>query len=304
MKKFSLVFLLILVSIAVLPAQEADTTYWKKNGVSTLNFTNTGFSDYWQAGGVASISIGGLLNLSANYEKENATWSNTLDMGYGVIRQGGNDASWRKNDDRFELNSKYGHKISEHLFFTGLANFRTQFAPGVTFDNTGAPVDTISKLLTPAYLNFSLGLDYKPSDVLSVYYSPVNSKVTIVSDTAFSTRYMPAEFAGRHFRYEIGSYLNVKFKKELVKNVTLQSKADFFMNYLQNFGNVDVNWENLLSLQVNKYIVTSVFTHLIYDDDIRFDLVDENGEPTGMKGPRTQFKHVLSIGLTYKFLQK
>lgn len=302
MKKLAILLSLLALG-ATLSAQEADTSYWKKSGVATLNFTNTGFSPYWQAGGIPSVSLGGLVNLAGNYEKANITWSNTLDLGYGVIRQGGADAGWRKNDDRIELTSKFGSKINDKLSASSLLNFRTQFAPGVTFNSAGEVQDTISRFLAPAFINLGVGIDYKPSADFSLYYAPINGKVTIVSDTAFSLLYMPADFQGKNARFELGSFLNVKFKKTLMTNVILQSKADFFMNYLTNFGNVDVNWENLIAFQVNKYITTSFFTHLIYDDDIRFAIVDDAGQPTGRTGPRTQFKHVLSIGLTYKFLK-
>ncbi|MEL6132056.1 MAG: hypothetical protein AAFR59_01690 [Bacteroidota bacterium] len=93
--------------------------------------------------------------------------------------------------------------------------------------------------------------------------------------------------------------MTVKFKEELVKNVLFQSTANFFANYLQNVGNVDVNWETLTTMKVNDYLAVSFATNLIYDDDILFD-IDRDGDGTvDGKGPRTQFQHILTVGLTY-----
>ena len=86
-----------------------------------------------------------------------------------------------------------------------------------------------------------------------------------------------------------------------MENITFQTKLDLFSNYLKNPQNIDVNWENLVDLKVNRLISVSIFTHLVYDDDI--DLIVDNqatGEPEN-KGPKVQFKETLGIGLSYKF---
>jgi hypothetical protein len=48
-------------------------------------------------------------------------------------------------------------------------------------------------------------------------------------------------------------------------------------------------------MKVNSWMNANISAHLIYDDDIR--ITDKNGK----SGPRTQFKEVLSIGLSYAF---
>ena len=64
---------------------------------------------------------------------------------------------------------------------------------------------------------------------------------------------------------------------------------------------MDVNWETLTSMKVNEYISATFSTNLIYDDDINIaQNYDENGVAQE-NGPAVQFKHVLGVGLTYKF---
>ncbi|MEZ4776035.1 MAG: DUF3078 domain-containing protein [Bacteroidia bacterium] len=303
-KLLILIFTVLFYSIQV-SAQETDTTYWKKGGVAALNITNSGISNYWQAGGINSRSLGIRVGTFAYYEKAKASWQNDLVIAYGTVRQGGNGNSFIKNDDRFELTSKYGYRFNEKLLLSGLASFRTQFFEGFTFDPskpTTVPSDTVSNFLAPAYLEFGLGFDYRPAENLSIYYSPVNSKVTIVTIEEYRPLYIPQTGTDKGARYEIGSKLGIKYKNEIAKNILFQTNANFFMNYLENFGNVDVNWETLTTAKVNNWLAVSFATNLIYDDDIKFKIL-ENGQPTGQLGPRTQFQHVLAIGLTYQFLK-
>ena len=70
----------------------------------------------------------------------------------------------------------------------------------------------------------------------------------------------------------------------------------------QSFGNIDFDWELSFALQVNKHLQANVGTHLIYDDDIKFDeVVAEDGTITDPGEPRIQFKQALGIGLGYTF---
>ena len=89
-------------------------------------------------------------------------------------------------------------------------------------------------------------------------------------------------------------------KKDLMENITLQTKLDLFSNYLKNFGNIDVSWETLLSMKVNKFISATLSTHLLYDHDITIAKEDDNGVMKTYNS-KVQFKEVLAVGFTMKF---
>ena len=289
-----------------LQAQEADTSYWTYGAVGTAGFTNTGQTVYWQAGGINSQSLAGRIDANAYFQKDKVQWQNDLVLALGAVRQGTTDeARFIKNQDRIELTSKVGRNLSDKLLLTGLAGFRTQFLPGFVFpanQPTVTPSDTVSNFLSPAYLEFGVGLDYQPSEDFSIYYSPVTSKVTIVSIEEYRPLYIPQDVTTGPVRYEIGSKLGVRYRKEIAKNILFATNANFFTNYLQDFPTVDVNWETVTTAKVNDWFAVTFATNLIYDKDIVFNLVDANGTLTGETGPKTQFQHVLSIGLTYAFL--
>ena len=143
---------------------------------------------------------------------------------------------------------------------------------------------------------------FTKNKILSVYYSPVNSKITYVNDKSLAQQYLAKEQNDKNIRYELGSLLRLELKTEILTNVFIHSIGTLFTNHLQDFGQVDVNIENKINFKVNKAISVNILTNLVYDDDILFDLKDQStGEIVGNKGPRTQFKEVLNIGLSHAF---
>lgn len=108
---------------------------------------------------------------------------------------------------------------------------------------------------------------------------------------------------GKNIRQELGGYARMEFKKSnfeegFFKNLTLLSKLDLFSNYLKNPQNVDVNWENLIGMKVNKFITVSLNTQLLYDADIK---IDYNGNTIEDDKARVQFKEIFGFGFMYKF---
>jgi len=293
--------------LGVTQAQDADTTYWKKGGLASLTFTQVSLNN-WAAGGDNSVSLAGLFNVYADYAKDKITWQNSLEMGYGLIRQG-EDGDFEKTDDRINAISQFGYKLpSKNLYWSSLLDFRTQFDEGV--DEEG---NRISRFMAPGYLLVATGLEWKPAPFFSLTYSPVSGKFTFVTDQdladvgAFGVD--PAELdaagnpiagTGSNSRAELGSFLKLNFNKEIVTNVTFESRLELFANYIEEVGNIDVNWQNLLVMKVNDFLTVNWQTQLIYDDDIQIEEFNSAGEVIG-SSPKTQFKSVFGIGLAYRF---
>ncbi len=286
-----------------------DTTRgWLTGGLLNTGISQTSLTN-WAAGGQNSFAVNGLFSLFANYKANNIAWDNSLDVGYGLLKQG-SESDFMKTDDKIDFTSKFGRKASEHWYYAALLNFKTQMTAGYNYPNDSV---RISDFLTPAYTLVSIGMDYKPNKNLSVFVAPLTGKITYVNDQelanvgAFGVE--KAEYdsignvitKGKKTRAEFGGYLKVQYKKEIMKNVSLETKVDAFSNYLKEAQNIDINWETLISLKVNKFISTTIATHLIYDDDIIID-VDKNDDGiVDESGPRIQFKEVLSVGFSYKF---
>lgn len=280
---------------------------WKTGGLVAINMSQVGLTN-WSAGGQSSIAINGIVSLYANLKSGSSTWDNSLDLGYGILRQHGSDGFkngvFLKTDDKIDIVSKYGKRASEKWYYAGLVNFNTQSTPGYNYPNDSL---VISRFMAPAYLLGAIGMDYKPNKYFTAFISPFTTKITFVNDDSLAnagafgvekgvfdtdgTLITP----GAKFRSEYGGYLRLGYKRTFFDNITITSRLSLFSNYINNPQNIDVNWENLIEMKVNKYISATISTHLIYDDDI--DITDRNGNV----GPRTQFKEVIGVGFLYKF---
>jgi hypothetical protein len=314
MKRLYFLLLLALPLAARAQTSEAsaaapDTVQgWRRGGVGTLNVSQVSLTN-WAPGGQSSASVLAIGNVFAHHRGGDNTFDTSIDLLYGTLKSG--KARMRKNDDKLELNAKYGHQFTKVLYYAAQVNVKTQLSPTKAIER---PDSLLSSFFAPAFILTSIGIDYKPNDQLSVFLSPVTGKFTVVANQtladagAFGVKPAqrgadgrPLAGTGQQFRKELGAYLNVKYRKPLWENVVFQTKLDLFSNYLHNPRNVDVNWENLISFKVNKFISSSITTNLVYDDDVLVPVdQNEDGVPDS-RGRRIQFKETLGIGLTYKF---
>jgi hypothetical protein len=277
-----------------LRTQNADTIQgWRRGGVTTLNLAQTSLTN-WAAGGQNSFSINGLLSLFSNYKRDVTVWDNSLDIGYGFLKQESTD--FMKTDDKFDFLSKYGRQAVGNFYYAALLNFRTQMTQGY---NYGEDTTKISNLLAPAYLLGALGMDYKPNIYFSAFVAPVTGKITIVNDQELADQGAFGVSPGEKSKTELGGYVRLiytrnDFAMELLRNVSFTSKVDFFSNYLDKPQNIDVNWETQIALKVNRFLSVNINTHLIYDDDI---IIIVDNSPT----KAVQFKEILAVGFSYRF---
>ncbi|MEQ1733007.1 MAG: DUF3078 domain-containing protein, partial [Bacteroidia bacterium] len=311
-KIYSIVALTASISTSAM-ALELDSAWTKGGGLSfTGNLTQY---HQWVAGGKDNVAVIGVLNYHANYAKGENAWDNKLDVAYGSIKTGDlRDKSindWTKAEDRLELNSKYGRKSSKNWFYSVLFNARTQFDAGIDQESKVLT----SQLLAPGYFTLAIGMDYKPNKVFSMFLSPLSARVTVVqrqfladagafgvtAATYDANGVMTAK--GKNSRFELGALARASVVGlKVMDNITLDSDLSLFSNYLHNPSRVDINWNVLFNMKVNKYINVRFSTNMIYDDDI---MVKEtfykqgkiNGAYETATHPGIQMKNILGVGI-------
>jgi hypothetical protein len=233
-----------------------------------------------------------------NYLKARTSWDNSLNLGYGLLKE--NDRDLTKSEDKMEFNSKVGYKLSEKgkWYYSGLFNFRSQFANGYKYPDV---TNKISAMFAPAYISLALGADFKPNDKFSLFLSPLGSKFTIVADEDLSASGAFGVEKGKKFRAEMGGTLKSELKFPVVTNVDVVTGLSLFSNYLKTPQNIDVNWDFRLNMKINKFLSANLITNLIYDDDI-YVAVDRNEDGIFEgKGRRIQLKQLFGAGFSYKF---
>jgi hypothetical protein len=310
MKSKLFFLLLFFIAATALHAQEESTPdslkAWKTSGRVGVNFSNVSLTN-WAGGGQESVSGTGEFVFNADYKKNNKEWKNSIELGYGLIKQGNDPVI--KSDDKIILVSTFNYSFKPKWSFSNVLSFRSQFAPGYNPPEVQNDTTKISDWLAPGYIQEAIGIEYKPNEFISFMLSPATYKLTIVMDQQLANQgafgVEAADTAadgtitrpGENIRHELGASFRMIFKKEVFKNVDFESQLDLFSNYFENPDAIDVNWANNLNMKINNFMTASILTQLVYDDDIKIAASDNPNDIA----PRTQFKSVLGIGVNYKF---
>jgi len=289
---------------STLVASDSVQKPWKLQSTFGFNGTQSSFVN-WSAGGRNNVTLMAYIDAGANYEKNNWKWDSNLGLALGGLQYIGKGSTERlqKTDDKIDIASSIGHRLKDNCFIALNAGFRTQFLDGFNFPNDSVRVSTF---MAPGYSSLSLGIDFSPNENLTIFLSPISSKMTFVRDQTLADA---GEFGvegatydvstgevltrGKMFRSEVGAYFKFMYNATLAKNIEMKSKLELFSNYLDHPENIDVNAEILFNFKVNSWFSASLHWNLIYDDDI--DIRDSKGKV----GPRTQFKSVIGLGISY-----
>jgi len=294
----------------------AKDTSWKLPGLFSISASQTSLSN-WQGGGQDNFAIMGLFNFNPVYRKDGREWISKIDLQYGLIKPGAAKL-YRKNVDQIFLLTKVTTPaFAKHFSYSLQSDFRTQFAPGFNYNDDSIVGRATSDFLAPGYIQLALGLDYKPVEYFSATFAPAAGKVTLVTRQhladagAFGVEKATFDSLGnvltpgKRIRYEFGGRLILKFKKDIMKNVALDSYLDLFSNYSHNPTNIDVIFNNAFTFKINKFFSASIISQILYDDDIKTQRDwDKDGlytKPEDINGPRLQALTTFAIGFGYKF---
>lgn len=297
MKKALLLLSMLFLSSMVIAQDEEETNDeetgpWTMGGNFSFLINQSTFNDDWLGGGVSNFSANVLVSYDLIYKKDKITWDNKFLGDYGLTRTKDQDFN-RKTNDRLEVNSVLGYQMGESKWsYSAMMNFRTQFAPGYVFDQDeeGNETRTLqTEFMSPAFLQFGLGAQWRDSDNLRVNLSPATGRVILASsDFTTSPGYVDGDFfgldEGKRARYEFGAAINAYGKFNIMKGITAENFLNLYANYLEDFGNIDIDYTLNLVLKVNDLISTNFTFQAIYDDN-------------AVKG--FQVRQVLGVGVNF-----
>ncbi len=283
-------------------------SHWSKKNIVGFDISEIAFVN-WSAGGTSSIS--GLFkgDFNRTYQKKNRKWVNELIVRYGLNKQDGIEV--RKTDDAIQMNSTFGYRKNNesNWFHTAKFNFNTQFTNGYKYPNRDVPK---SRAFAPAYVFLGVGAENSSKSKHRVFYiSPFTLKTTLVLDQRLANQgafgVVKATYdsdgniltKGKKSKNELGFLITNYYKKEIFENVNFVNRLNLYSDYVNNFGNIDIDCDLLFNLVVNQYVKASIGTRIIYDDDIKNKTEIAGVQVT--EGPKAQFKQVLGVGITYSF---
>ena len=178
MKKY-LLSILLSGWVASLFAQEAEKTVspWSCTGIVGLNASATGLVN-WSAGGNNNINGVAFGKVRLLYTGKNLSWETNLNLEYGLSFVDQKYDSFQKSSDVIDFKTKFGWQFHKSWFLTVSGGFKSQFDLGRAYDGTEAADPIVSKFLSPSYTDISVGIDWKPNSIFSIYLSPVAGQIT------------------------------------------------------------------------------------------------------------------------------
>lgn len=269
--------------------------YWSLDSWVKVKIDQWGFSN-WAASGDNRFLFGFESKGYANYNQGKMAWNSSYWYRYGMIKSEGQ--AIHKNLDLMKIVSNYTHTAFKKLKYNAGITFDGQFFPGYQSPGDTVP---ITKFMSPAYSIVGLGMQYNFSDAFNIDLKPISGKFTFVLDTLTVNQQKFGIKEGKRIKGEPGATLSLVYNRTLWKNIGMASTLRLFSNYVNNPQNVDIDFTTRLSLDVNKYVSTSLFFHVIYDDDIIIPFYewDDGVKIKVGEGKRVQFAESFGIEFTY-----
>ena len=271
--------LLLLCHMAIAQDSESTPEYgWQKAGTITANLTQASFDNYIQ-GGENSTSWQIRLGFTFINDQERYNWSNTGKFEYGNTQTG--DQIVQKSVDEIKIESVFTYKtamiLNPFVSFTA----ETQFTPGYDYSQT--PKVQISNFLDPGFFRESIGLCYKPNDIINARLGAAMKQSVTDQFNTFSDD--PNTETVESFKNEIGAESVIDVNYELSESNQLASKLELFSN-LKAFDEIDVIWDTDVTAQITKLLAFTFNVKLVYDKDI---------------STKRQLKQVMGLGISYHF---
>ncbi|MDO6424981.1 hypothetical protein Q4521_21035, partial [Saccharophagus degradans] len=91
---------------------------------------------------------------------------------------------------------------------------------------------------------------------------------------------------GETSRFELGANVSAYYKTNIVQNVSIQNTLNLYANYLENLGNVDIDYTLSIAMKINSFLSANIIAQAIYDDNAI---------------AKVQVREVFGLGFNYKF---
>lgn len=242
---------------------------WEVDAIGKLSASQAAYRN-WTEGGLNTLAFTTSLKGEAIHTTDSWKQSYTTDLAIGFVQQ--DTLTIRKASDRLHLTSTLQYRGDG--FFrtfnpTVAMSLRTQFLTGFNYDQNPfgddrEPPVEVSDFLSPATFTQSLGLTYEPKPWIAQRLS-LGAKEVLVVDKNLRVLYdLPS---GDGLRYEAGLESTTELDRRFFEDVHVQSSLQLFAAF--NREEVpDMRWENLISLEFNKWLSLDFELAALYDSDV------------------------------------
>ena len=264
-------FLALSVNLYSQESTPKDSLWTTKGNVAVL-LNQTGFSD-WVGGGTNNFS--GTIKFDYEWEYTNLGWNwlTNFESAYGLAKFKNAPFS-RKIDDRVLIQSIIGKEFSKNLSFSAFFNFTSQIGKGYKYkkDSDNNEIrELTTQALSPAYFQIGSGFLWKKSEKLWLNYSPIASRLILVSKRFTENLTGNEKYFGvdknKSSRYELGANLTFHSEGSIFENINYRQDLKLFSNYLEDASNIDLDYLVQIDFDINPLLSTQLIFQLIYDDN-------------------------------------
>ena len=262
--------------------------FWKYSGDYYLQMLQNYVSSNWYKGGESNYSMVASVTMQANYNnKQKVKLDNKLEMKLGFQTSRGDTLhSFKTSEDLIRYTGKLGLQASKKWYYSLQLIAYTQFMRGYKSNDK----KVYSDILSPLNINLSVGMDYNvvwfnKKLTGNIHLAPLAYNFKYVGRKELATRYGLDE--GKHTLNDFGSECTVDLTWAFTNTIKWKTRLYGYTTYER----AEVEWENTISFQFNKYITSNIFIYPRFDDGAKKD------ESHGY----WQLKEYMSIGFAYSF---
>lgn len=262
--------------------------FWKYQGEYYLQMLQNYVSSNWYKGGESNYSMVASVTMQANYNnKQKVKWDNKLELRLGYQTSRGDTIhKYKTTEDLIRYTGKVGLQATKRWYYTLQLIAQTQFTHGVKSNDE----KIYSDFFSPFNLNLSVGMDYSVDWLNhrlkgSVHIAPLALNWKYVGRADLATRYGLDE--GHHGMTDYGSECTIDLNWVLADNLRWKTRLYGYTTYKR----AELEWENTITFQFNRYISTNVFIYPRFDDGAK----RKDGQSYW------QFKEFASVGFSYSF---
>jgi len=267
--------------------------YWIKTGEHSLQINQNELSDNWYNGGNSNFSIINYHKLNVKYKKNKTSFENSFEWRLNVQRTPA---------DKFHKISIIEDYVRNSSLFGITAFKKWSYNVNLKIETPifrGYPVNSESRvrsLFSPLVVNSGIGMRYTTENIspkdkykrlnLSLELSPASINYTLVADTMVDkSRYGVDE--GKKSKLDLGSTV----KADISYSFNRYNKFTSRIMYFTNYEKILFECENKYTMNLNRFLSTSIYFYLRYDD----------GVPPTKKGDwgYFQYNEMVGFGLTY-----
>ncbi len=264
----------------------AKPKMWTFAGDYYLQFMQNHVSSNWYKSGSSNYSLLGAVTLQYNYDnKKKVKWDNKLEMKLGFLNTEADTVNtFKTSEDLLRLTSKFGLQASKRWYYTLQMVANTQFTQGRKNNNR----KVYSDFCSPLNVNLSIGMDYTVETknkrlTGSAHLAPLAYNFKYVGRTDLATSFGLEE--GDNTLHDWGSQCTVELLWKPFDMMTWQTRFYAYTTYHK----FELEWENTLTFNFNRYISTKLFLYPRFDDSAK-----RVGDLSYL-----QFKEYLSVGFSY-----